>query len=30
MCIRVGKDVVEFTEDQLRKQKAIEEFGTSA
>ncbi len=30
MCIRVGKDVVEFTEDQLRKQKAIKEFGTSA
>jgi hypothetical protein len=30
MCIRVGKDVVEFTEDQLRKQRAIDEFGTSA
>ncbi len=30
MCTRVDKDVVEFTEDQLRKQKAIEEFGTSA
>lgn len=28
--IAVDKDVVEFTEDQLRKQKAIEEFGTSA
>lgn len=29
-CIRINKEEVVFTEDQLRMQRAIEAFGTSA
>jgi hypothetical protein len=29
-CIRINQDEITFTDEQLRMQKAIESFGTSA